>query len=140
MPASASGLSPGNIHMRQCGQPTALRTVARISCLAVFAVFSTSASTKTANCLLEIDGVRYIEGWCEFTALGGGSFTILGGYYFASVTVTSPGVADGYWNEEPGANHAHSPLGKLRSQGACWTNARVKACAWKPGEPMTIPN
>ena len=52
------------------------------------------------------------------------------GKYFAAVTVVSPGVAEGAWNEDAYANHAHSPLGTLYREGACWTNNLASVCAY----------
>lgn len=97
-------------------------------------VFSQSNDGKLAYCKLFIDGVRYISGKCFFSTIidRSGSFQIMpgNGKYFAQVHVTSPGIANGYWNEDVYANHAHSSLGELMREGACWTNERVSVCAW----------
>ena len=54
---------------------------------------------------------------------GRGSFQIRrtdGGrlLYFAHVNVSAPGKADGYWNGELGATHAHAELGELARRRA----------------------
>lgn len=51
--------------------------------------------------------------------------------YFAVISVSGKHQADGFWNEEKGANHAHTPLGQLTRKGACWENKNAKVCAWK---------
>lgn len=92
-----------------------------------------SANFKPGRCLLEVDGRRYISGACRIDMEKGGSFQIYDlkkRGYFAYVDVNGS-TAEGYWNEEPGANHAHSPLGTLTRDGACWTNDRAKVCAWR---------
>jgi len=49
---------------------------------------------------------------------------------FAQVNVTRPGLAGGWWNEERWAGHAHSPLGRLARNDACWSNEAATVCAW----------
>jgi hypothetical protein len=101
--------------------------------------FAAPAFAGTAYCLLEVRGKRYIDGQCEFTVTTlpnepARSFQILKGNYFAQVNVETPGKANGYWNEDPRATHAHSNLGVLTQRGACWTNDAAKVCAWKSGD------
>ena len=52
------------------------------------------------------------------------------GRFFAQVLMDRPGQGTGWWNETPFAGHAHSPLGKLRRDDACWVNQCVSVCAW----------
>ncbi|MFT4122021.1 hypothetical protein [Bradyrhizobium sp.] len=86
------------------------------------------------ECLLEVNGHVYIDGVCDIRLEGGGSFTILTRRYFAMVQIdTDAGSANGYWNGDAGGSHAHSPLGTLARQGACWVNREAKVCAWRPG-------
>ena len=93
-----------------------------------------ASHARPAKCLLEVNGVTYIDGACDFRSLedGTGSFQITGpkGTYFAYLYVEGANRATAHWNEEPGASHAHSPLGSLRRVGACWTSETVKLCAW----------
>jgi hypothetical protein len=93
------------------------------------------AQAVTADCLLEVDGNRYIDGICTMQRMDGGSFIIEGRGYFAYVLVDSTG-ANGHWNAEQGAGHAHSSLGRLNRRAACWINSFAKVCAWKPGERL----
>jgi hypothetical protein len=90
------------------------------------------AKSKTAYCLLVVDGFEAIRGPCRFEADSDGSFVIRGfnGKYFAYVSVTARGVADGFWNEEPYASHAQTPLGVLYREDACWTNETASVCAY----------
>jgi hypothetical protein len=92
------------------------------------------------KCLLEVDGRRYLDGPCNIVMQRDGSFEIGTGerkraQYFAVVFLSkdTPGLAEGWWNGRDGESHAHTPLGNLSRQGGCWTNARVKVCAWRRG-------
>ncbi len=88
---------------------------------------------QAATCLLMVGGATVIDGPCRFEPIDEeGSFTVTSpdGGFFVYLLVASPGVAEGYWNEERGAGHAHSPLGTLRRDEACWSNAEATVCAW----------
>lgn len=87
------------------------------------------AETRPADCELTIRGRSYISGVCQFSPDGGGSFQINGGDYFAYVNMTSPGVAEASWNEQPGSTHAQTRLGTVRRDGACWAGEGVRICA-----------
>lgn len=111
-----------------------------MSLCAVFAIgflttmaFPEVALAKRAQCQLTVDGVTYINGLCDFVRIGNdGSFQIFAipnNGYFADVSVNGDGTAEGYWNEIPGTNHAHSRLGTLVRNDACWVNSRVIVCA-----------
>jgi hypothetical protein len=87
---------------------------------------------KAGKCLLQVGGKTYIKGPCKYRMEGGGSFTVLDKAvpdWFAMVSVNGA-TADGFWNEDKGANHAHTPLGSLTRKGACWQNAKAKVCLW----------
>lgn len=95
-----------------------------------------AAASSQARCLLEVRQKRYIDGPCPLTLETDGSFTVGASEtqsleYFAIVSLTGKNTADGFWNEEKGANHAHGKLGTLKRNGACWQNAQAKVCAWK---------
>ncbi len=88
---------------------------------------------RPAGCLLVVRGKEAIRGECTFTPTDkDGSFTIsaYNGKYFAYVTMIKKGLAAGYWNEDPYATHAHSPLGELRQEKACWVNDLASVCAY----------
>jgi len=89
---------------------------------------------KPAKCLLSIEGEIYIDGVCDFEPLSGtgGDFRITGpkARYFAYLYVESQGIGDGHWNGAIGESRAHTPLGTLKRDGACWTNDTAKLCAW----------
>jgi hypothetical protein len=92
------------------------------------------AFAKTGRCLLEVNRKAYLDGPCEVKIEKGGTFTIgvsdkHPSKYFAYVLMDDDG-AHGYWNEEPGATHAHSELGILKRDGACWVNDTARVCAW----------
>lgn len=104
--------------------------------LAILAcLISAPALAFQGKCLIQVDGKDYLKGPCEVEMLDkDGSFTVgasdtAPSDYFAYVVVTSPGVADGSWNRDPKSTHAHSPLGELKRQGACWVNHKAKVCA-----------
>lgn len=91
------------------------------------------AAARPATCLVEVDGATVIDGPCDFDAFDpDGSFEVMGtdGPHFATVIVTAPGVAEGSWNADPAATHAHDPLGRLVRDGACWAGERARVCAW----------
>ncbi|MET4104648.1 hypothetical protein ABIE58_004107 [Roseovarius sp. MBR-78] len=97
-----------------------------------FAALSLPASAKPASCVLEVGGQSYIEGPCSFERLSDddGSFKIMGaaGDYFAYVYVEGD-RATAHWNEIAWANYAHTPLGQLRRDGACWISDAARICA-----------
>ena len=89
--------------------------------------------SRLVSCKLVVDGQEFINGTCRFSPLGrDGSFQIMSGngQYFAQVNVEARGQGYGYWNGEPFASHAHSNLGLLVQQQACWVNGRASVCAW----------
>lgn len=90
------------------------------------------AYTGPGQCLLQVEGRKYLEGQCQIeqsrTQLkimpAGRRLT-----YFATILIDEAEASRGYWNEERGANHAHSDLGELNRQGNCWVNATARVCA-----------
>lgn len=96
------------------------------------------------KCLLEVHQKKYLNGPCEVSMESDGGFTIGASEtkpitYFAIVEVTGKNRAEGFWNEEEGATHAHTSLGDLVRQGACWQNAQAKVCAWKADSAYSAP-
>lgn len=94
----------------------------------------TGDATIVGKCLLEVLGRRYIDGLCPIFMDPDGSFQIRASEndpltYFATVTIVGKGISDGHWNEESGASHAHTSLGTLHRNGACWENSMAKICA-----------
>ena len=88
---------------------------------------------RPASCLLVVKGFQAIRGECTFTPIDtDGSFMIASynGKFFAYVSLTGKGVAEGSWNEEPYASHAHSPLGTLIREDGCWVNDFASVCAY----------
>ncbi len=89
---------------------------------------------KSETCYFEVDNEILIEGTCSFVPFEGGDFGIYDNYsnpiYFAFVYIDG-NFAEGWWNEDAGAGHAHTPLGSLRRVGGCWINQTVRVCAWK---------
>lgn len=105
--------------------------------LAIFFVSITEASQSfRGKCLLEVNKQKYLNGRCTVSVQDDGGFSIGASEtepvtYFAVVSVTGKDAGEGFWNEEKGANHAHTPLGKLTRKGACWQNTNARVCAWK---------
>lgn len=96
------------------------------------------AANVQGRCVLSVAGTTYIDGPCEIDFFGGdGSFSALqldpsGDLsYFAYVLVIGRDVAEGHWNGERGASHAHTPLGTLQRRGGCWINETARVCAWR---------
>ncbi|OWT80382.1 MULTISPECIES: hypothetical protein [unclassified Achromobacter] len=100
------------------------------------AVLSPLAHAETGKCVLEVNKKTYLDGTCEIKINDKqGSFSIGAGdkhrsKYFAYVNIDEDG-AHGYWNETPDSSHAHSDLGDLKRDGACWVNATARVCAYK---------
>lgn len=95
-----------------------------------------AAKSYRGKCLLQVNGKKYINGTCPIAMENDGGFSIGAPEkgpitYFAIISVTGKNKAEGFWNEEKGANHAHTPLGDLVRKGACWENKNAKVCAWK---------
>jgi hypothetical protein len=91
-----------------------------------------SAHAAPASCVLEVGGQPFINRPCTFELLTGdaGSFKIMDmvGDYFAYVYVEGD-AATAHWNETAGVDRAHTPLGALQRDGACWTSDTVRICA-----------
>ncbi len=91
---------------------------------------------ETGRCVLQVNQTTYLKGRCEIKVNDNqGSFSIGVGEthrsrYFAYVNMEEDG-AHGYWNETPDSNHAHTNLGILKRDGACWTNETARVCAYK---------
>jgi len=94
------------------------------------------AATIKGTCILEVGGTRYIDGPCDIDLQDDGSFIATArdhgeATYFAYVLLDGKDTATGYWNGEPGASHAHTPLGTLARHGGCWQNRDARVCAWR---------
>lgn len=99
------------------------------------AFFPATAIAKPARCLIEVDGEAYLFGQCNADRERDGSLSVGTGdtnrsRFFAIVNASEGGSADGYWNEQPRASHAQTPLGVMKRSGGCWINERAKVCAW----------
>jgi len=101
-------------------------------------VMAGPAVAQTANvqgrCLFVLDGKTILNGPCPIQLHRGGGFTVGSsqrGGYFAIVQPSGDGSADGYWNEDQFANHAHTSIGTLKRNDACWTSERAIICAWR---------
>jgi hypothetical protein len=106
-----------------------------LACTSVGA--ATFARADEGRCLIRVDGRTFLKGACGIQIRPGGSFTVGVGEqsrskYFAYVNIESAsGVAQGYWNDRSGEDHAGADLGVLKRKGACWSNRRAKVCAWR---------
>ena len=91
-----------------------------------------SAHAKDARCELTISGKTWIDGPCEFTAIGDGdgSFIVTGTNGYFAYANRDGDQMRGSWNGEFKENRAHDPLGMLDRDGACWVNETVRLCAW----------
>ena len=105
-------------------------------CIAVLALYPTLAQARTGRCVLQVKGQTYLHGPCDIINQDNhGSFSIGVGdvrrsRYFAYVLMEDDG-AHGYWNETPDASHAHTDLGRLKRDGACWRNQDARVCAYR---------
>lgn len=106
------------------------------------------ASAKPADCFFAFEGEVYINGSCEFTPMGGGSFRVDANGYSVQLDVQDNGMGEGSWNGDVRAGHLQEPLhmeGDLNHSGACWWNGGTALCAWEKGTrpgapPAPVPN
>ncbi len=106
-----------------------MRFTLLISTFVLFISYSAIAATRPVDCKLIVDDKAYLDGICEFvTDDKGGSFSIYGEKYWASVNVKN-GKGDAYWNQGPYATHAQSPLGEVHQIRGCWEGQKVRICA-----------
>ena len=106
----------------------------------VLTLFLASTATGAAafTCRLVVDGKTYVDGPCnyhphvyEHGSDGSFDITSLSNGMFAYVLRNADGSADGWWPGPNGATHAHTSLGTLRRDGACWENSHASVCAWR---------
>ncbi|WFU23583.1 hypothetical protein QA649_37120 [Bradyrhizobium sp. CB1717] len=100
-------------------------------------LWATSVLANEVDCLLDVQGTRYLDGVCNGEFHQGGSFTLGfggGSPYFISVKRNPNGTATANWNGTPGRSSADYPLGTLTRSGPCWVGEQARACAWKIGE------
>jgi hypothetical protein len=97
-----------------------------------------AAHAFKGECVLQVKGVKYLDGACEISMEAAGNFQVstrTGRLYFAAVFPEGDGTATASWNGTiPGVTHAHTDLGTLTRQSACWVNEQAKVCAWRPGK------
>jgi hypothetical protein len=86
--------------------------------------------TRPVDCLLQINGKKYLDGSCKYAGDKDGSFRLYGKDYFVYLNVFEKGKAEASWNADPKSTHAQVPLGDLKQKGACWVNKTTKICAW----------
>jgi hypothetical protein len=111
-----------------------------VSLLYAILFFASPVFARPSDCLFEVDGQQIINGTCQFVVGRGGSFRIFtlrgaGIEYVAEVNRVGSAQALGAWNGQRGDLIPRITLGVLMPSGACWTNARVRLCAWRWGEP-----
>ena len=108
----------------------------RYALILAFVALPAIACAKPARCLIEVDGKAYLFGQCNLMDRYDNGLSVgmvdtgKPSPYFASVSTNDDGSGDGFWNEEPTASHAQTPLGRMKRSGGCWLNDRAKVCAW----------
>jgi hypothetical protein len=89
------------------------------------------------ECLLEVSGVKSIDGKCDIRLSPGGSFQVSSigkDLHFAIVNLDDDKrVATANWNGVVPESRAHEQLGQMTRTGACWRNAEARICAWRMG-------
>lgn len=98
-------------------------------------ITSFGAGAEPSKCLIEVDGKAYTFGRCNADRERDGGLSVGTGEtkrspIFAIISPNDDGTAAGYWNEQPQASHAQTPLGVMKKSGGCWLNERAKVCAW----------
>ena len=95
-----------------------------------------ASSTAKGECLLTVEGKKWLDGSCNISIGERGGFEIDNGnamQIFVVVDIDEDHVATGYWNGAEHASHAHDALGILSRDGGCWSNKTARVCAWRPG-------
>jgi hypothetical protein len=103
-------------------------------CSTLFLTTFMGGQAQAFTCLLEVGGVVFADGTCEYDEDSDGSFRFFDDSnprMFVYVTMNGTDTALGYWPGPLGGTHAHNNLGTLRRDGACWTNEQVAVCAWR---------
>ena len=101
-----------------------------------------SASSRTAKCLLEVNGVHYIGDLCRFVPIDNkGSFRILDSQNLGLVaqviyTKKDEGVAS--WNGPIGGNSPGQDLGTVYHEQGCWEGDNTRICAWNLDEQVSL--
>lgn len=86
---------------------------------------------KIGRCKLNVGSLQPIDGACWIRLDGDGSFQIMSMDEQIFAQLDRDGAAGvAFWNETPGASHAHASLGSMTRDGACWHNASAELCAW----------
>jgi hypothetical protein len=110
---------------------------AALSSIALGASQGKADEKVRGECLLNVSGVKYIDGKCDIHLYPGGSFQINGigkAFHFAMVNLDADKrVATANWNGVVPESHAHEQLGQMTRTGACWGNAEARICAWRMG-------
>lgn len=109
--------------------------------VAFIAGTSLPAMAMQGECLLIVRGKHYLDGPCRIDFIDkAGSFTMNADlprgrpkYLTYLLIDETDGTAQGYWNENPLATHAQSPLNTMTRTGGCWRSDIATMCAWKPG-------
>ena len=97
-----------------------------------------SAEASDRSCLIRIDGVIYDAAPCDLNSedediirFGHLNLEAQAGYWVYLIN-REDGRYDGFWNEDFGANHAHTPLGILtredRAGSDCFSNDGSLLC------------
>lgn len=88
---------------------------------------------ERGTCMLTVNSEQIIDGNCWYNLFDDGSFNILDNKYeyIATLLIQDSGIGEAYWNEQPQSKHAHASLGKMKKNGACWSNEIHEICAWK---------
>jgi hypothetical protein len=95
---------------------------------------SLTSTEFIGRCILEVRGVRFLNGNCPIVLWSNGTFSVgtsthnPSSRYFAYVIVADKGTANGFWNADPPLAYAQTNLGRLVKDGDCWTNASARIC------------
>lgn len=95
------------------------------------ALIAGAAHAKPADCELTVDGQTFINGSCDFEAIGGGdgSFIIRAENGYFAYANKDGSQMRGSWNGPEKDSRAHWDLGMLDRDGACWVNQTARVCA-----------
>jgi len=99
----------------------------RYAAIIGLALVGLSSPALSRQCLIVVDDKTRLNGPCKVGKYDDTVVVGQGSPYFAIVPLNG---GEAMWNEERGANHAHTPLGNVVRSGACWIGRQTRVCVF----------
>ncbi len=87
---------------------------------------------RQADCVVELDGAKLVDGQCAFSMFQDGSIRLETLDATAVVNVDQYAATAGIKSFNAGGSQ--QTIGVVSKNGACWQNLRARICAWKLGQ------